>query len=264
ISPLSNTADIFTSGFSAASFSFLALNRGLYSRSGRRFAKEGTTSSSSSFYESEVLLALICCNIASLWSLTSADTPPVLLWSVAFLLSLAYLDSSSTTMCFFSRDQPPNLAIRPLGIFADLVIVSMVGSVEDFILLLGILAGVSSGEEFWEALGSELCCGNGLASAAGLKEMSADTPGFLEACVFIACLSEGPGSVTNVVSCLVSVGGVDHGLERLCGGEEGRIFKAGLLGYSETGFGEALLSGFKEKCTFAVEMVELVRSGGGL
>uniref|UniRef100_A0A3P8PAK6 Uncharacterized protein n=1 Tax=Astatotilapia calliptera TaxID=8154 RepID=A0A3P8PAK6_ASTCA len=87
ISPLSNTAAIFVSGFSTASFSFLASNRGLYT----------------DFFLSEsVLLALICAS--HIFSLASGSGN----WG----------SSGSTTMCFFSRVQPLSLLLRPFGFWA--------------------------------------------------------------------------------------------------------------------------------------------------
>uniref|UniRef100_A0A669B7J0 Uncharacterized protein n=1 Tax=Oreochromis niloticus TaxID=8128 RepID=A0A669B7J0_ORENI len=87
ISPLSNTAAIFVSGFSTASFSFLASNRGLYSKIGRRLTNEGTSRSASHIF-----------------SLASGSGN----WG----------SSGSTTMCFFSRVQPLSLLLRPFGFWA--------------------------------------------------------------------------------------------------------------------------------------------------
>uniref|UniRef100_A0A3Q1HB75 Uncharacterized protein n=1 Tax=Acanthochromis polyacanthus TaxID=80966 RepID=A0A3Q1HB75_9TELE len=81
ISPLSKTAAILVSGFSAASFSFLASNLGLYSKIGRRSA-------------SHIFNALGPCLFSSSGNCGS---------------------SGSTTMCFFSRVHPLSLAFRPLG-----------------------------------------------------------------------------------------------------------------------------------------------------
>uniref|UniRef100_A0A3Q2ZQ36 Uncharacterized protein n=1 Tax=Kryptolebias marmoratus TaxID=37003 RepID=A0A3Q2ZQ36_KRYMA len=61
INPISKADAIFASGFSAASFSFLASNRGLYNKIGRRLTKDGSAAGSSleDFFLSKSSL-LIC------------------------------------------------------------------------------------------------------------------------------------------------------------------------------------------------------------
>uniref|UniRef100_A0A3B4YTL5 Uncharacterized protein n=1 Tax=Stegastes partitus TaxID=144197 RepID=A0A3B4YTL5_9TELE len=107
ISPRSKTAAILVSGFSAASFSFLASNRGLYSKIGRRLTKEGTSAGFSLedfFVSGSFLLLWICAS-----HIFNALGP--CLASASGNCG----SSGSTTMCFFSRLHPLSLAFRPLG-----------------------------------------------------------------------------------------------------------------------------------------------------
>uniref|UniRef100_A0A3B3V3M4 Uncharacterized protein n=1 Tax=Poecilia latipinna TaxID=48699 RepID=A0A3B3V3M4_9TELE len=154
ISPISKAAAILFSGFSAASFSFLALNRGLYSKTGSRLTNDGSAAWSSldAFFVSEsFLLELIWCIIFSLveniWKRSASHifsalgpslfciTSWFISWSaggMSIMLSVipslpigvtkglstgsGNLGSSgSTTMCFLSLVHPLSFPLRPFS-----------------------------------------------------------------------------------------------------------------------------------------------------
>uniref|UniRef100_A0A3Q2QJ27 Uncharacterized protein n=1 Tax=Fundulus heteroclitus TaxID=8078 RepID=A0A3Q2QJ27_FUNHE len=86
-SPISKAAAILVIGFSAASFSFLASKRGLYSKIGSRLTNDGTTRRASHIFNA-LGLSPGSGNLGS---------------------------SGSTTMCFFSRVHPLSFPFRPFG-----------------------------------------------------------------------------------------------------------------------------------------------------
>uniref|UniRef100_A0A3B3WM69 Uncharacterized protein n=1 Tax=Poecilia mexicana TaxID=48701 RepID=A0A3B3WM69_9TELE len=135
ISPISKAAAILFSGFSAASFSFLALNRGLYSKTGSRLTNDGSAAWSSldAFFVSEsFLLELIWCIIFSLveniWKRSASHifsalgpslfciTSWFISWSAGLSMGSGNLGSSgSTTMCFLSLVHPLSFPLRPFS-----------------------------------------------------------------------------------------------------------------------------------------------------
>uniref|UniRef100_A0AAQ6A3D9 Uncharacterized protein n=1 Tax=Amphiprion ocellaris TaxID=80972 RepID=A0AAQ6A3D9_AMPOC len=151
ISPLSKTAAILVSGFSAASFSFLASNRGLYSKIGRRFTKEGTSS---------FLVALICAS-----HIFNALGPCLASGSGNCG------SSGSTTMCFFSRVHPLSLAFRPLGFWVAFGSASAggVSIVTAFLSVVEDAVDVADFVEGWASVGlGSVCLAGGLGFKLGL------------------------------------------------------------------------------------------------
>uniref|UniRef100_A0A672YCW1 Uncharacterized protein n=1 Tax=Sphaeramia orbicularis TaxID=375764 RepID=A0A672YCW1_9TELE len=141
IRPRSNTAAIFVSGFSAASLSFLASNRGLYSKMGRRLTKDGTSvgwSLAASFLSEVPFLLLIC-------------SPPALSGNLG--------SSGSTTMCFLSRVHPLSLPFRPLGFMGSAVDEGRFLSATDFfssaaedaVDVADFVEGSATGASVWAA-----------------------------------------------------------------------------------------------------------------
>nr|XP_029505142.1 uncharacterized protein LOC115120352 [Oncorhynchus nerka] len=205
--PISNTVEILVSGLDAASLSLLASNFGLKRRTGRRWAKDGISFPASfgcSFLSSSLLLASITCIIFSLVeniskrreshffaalggssAVTAATmslnntfssffaSPP----SCSVTLAVSFLGSdsvniggsSSTTMCFLSRDQPLSLDfIMPFGFWITLRRGSAAGK-ESFLSSFFSVNGVVGADTTFSGLASWLFFG-----LAGNKRFSGD------------------------------------------------------------------------------------------
>uniref|UniRef100_A0A8C4NSN2 Uncharacterized protein n=1 Tax=Dicentrarchus labrax TaxID=13489 RepID=A0A8C4NSN2_DICLA len=161
ISPFSNTAAIFVSGFSAASLSFLASKRGLYNKIGRR--------------ASHIFNALgpsFCGNSGS---------------------------SGSTTMCFLSLDHPLSLPFRPFSFGAalgsadegDVSVLMAFLSVEDAVDVADFVEGSTAWASFGAAVVLVLSLNPVFLLVSVFSEES--FPSLLEfvaRLVFILCFSE--------------------------------------------------------------------------
>uniref|UniRef100_A0A3Q3Q3D7 Transmembrane protein n=1 Tax=Monopterus albus TaxID=43700 RepID=A0A3Q3Q3D7_MONAL len=135
-------------GFSTASLSFLASKRGLYSRTGRRLTKEGTSTwlSLHAFFLSESFLEAFIWRASHIFNALGP--------SVSASGSGNSGSSGSTTMCFLSRVHPLRLPLRPFCFWAAFSSADE-GDVAAIITFLSAVENAVDVTDFMEGLAAE-------------------------------------------------------------------------------------------------------------